>query len=115
MPEQIRSRLEYIIQEEGVSASEPGKEALMQLAGGDMRRVINGLQSTHMAFGVVDEDTVYKCCGQPTRKEMSELWSILTDDEDVKSNIQSQYLSPNPFLFLISHESGSQEFWRFRQ
>ena len=89
-PEQIISRLEGIIAKEGVNATESGKEALMRLAGGDMRRVINGLQSTHLAFPVVDGDNVYKCCGQPTRQEMNEIWSILTDDADVKSNFESQ-------------------------
>lgn len=88
-PEQIVSRLEHIIASERVNATDSGKKALMQLAGGDMRRVINGLQSTHLAFPVVDDETVYKCCGQPTRPEMNEIWSILTDDADVKFNFES--------------------------
>ena len=38
------------IQEEHVSITEDGKEALMRLAQGDMRKVINILQSAAMAF-----------------------------------------------------------------
>lgn len=89
-PEQIISRLECIIGKEGVNATDSGKKALMHLAGGDMRRVINGLQSTHLAFGLVDDTTVFKCCGQPTRQEMNQVWSILTDDADVKDNFTSE-------------------------
>lgn len=87
---QIISRLEEIITKENVIASEAGKKALMDLCGGDMRRVINGLQSTHLAFGQVNDTTVYKCCGQPTRQEMNEIWSILTDDEDIRTNTESK-------------------------
>lgn len=87
---QIISRLEDIIANEKVKATDAGKKALMDLAGGDMRRVINGLQSTHLAFGQVDDCTVYKCCGQPTRQEMNEIWSILTDDADIRSNAESK-------------------------
>ena len=107
-PEQIRSRLELIIASEGVKATEEGKKALMDLAGGDMRRVINGLQSTHLAFPVVDDTSVYKCCGQPTRQDMNEIWSILTDDADVRCNYDSKCLekrccdAPDQLLWRVT-------------
>lgn len=91
-PAQIISRLDYVIEKEKVQADDSGKKALMDLAGGDMRRVINGLQSTHLAFNVVNEETVYRCCGQPTRQEMNEIWSILIDDADVAVNLQRMFL-----------------------
>lgn len=43
--------------------TEDGRQALLNLANGDMRRVINILQSTSMAFDVVNEDNVYTCVG----------------------------------------------------
>ena len=45
--------------------TEDGKQALMTLSGGDMRRVINVLQSTWLAFGSVTEENVYNCVGHP--------------------------------------------------
>lgn len=43
--------------------TEDGRQALLSLAHGDMRRVINILQSTSMAFDVVNEENVYTCVG----------------------------------------------------
>lgn len=62
-PEQIASRLDGIVAAERVEATAGGKDALMQLAAGDMRRVLNLLQSTHMAYGEVTEDNVYLTAG----------------------------------------------------
>lgn len=37
-------RLEYVIKQEKINATDDGKEALYNLSGGDMRRVLNILQ-----------------------------------------------------------------------
>ena len=37
--------------------------ALVTLARGDMRKALNVLQSTSMAHGEMNEDTVYTCTG----------------------------------------------------
>lgn len=50
-----------------VNVTEDGRQALLDLAQGDMRRVINILQSTSMAFDVVNEETVYTCVGNTLR------------------------------------------------
>ncbi|XP_011494721.1 PREDICTED: replication factor C subunit 5 isoform X1 [Ceratosolen solmsi marchali] len=62
---QILPRLEYVIKEENVTVTEDGKQALITLSGGDMRRVINVLQSTWLAFGCVNEVNVYSCVAHP--------------------------------------------------
>lgn len=43
-----------------------GKKALIKLANGDMRKVLNVLQSTWMAYKNVTEENVYNCVGHPT-------------------------------------------------
>lgn len=45
-PEQITGRLDEVIASESVNATESGKRAILQLACGDLRRVLNLLQST---------------------------------------------------------------------
>lgn len=46
-----------------LKVTEDGRQALLSLAHGDMRRVINILQSTSMAFDEVNEENVYTCVG----------------------------------------------------
>ena len=59
----MKPRIEHVIKEEGVRCDEGGMEALVTLANGDMRRALNVLQSTNMAFDEVTEDNVYICTG----------------------------------------------------
>lgn len=63
--DQILPRLDTIIKEENLTVSDDGKEALITLSGGDMRKVLNVLQSTWLAFGSVTEENVYSCVGHP--------------------------------------------------
>ena len=67
--EQILPRLEHVAQSEGVEMAGDGKEALMRLSQGDMRKVINIMQSCAMAWAgeTITEDIVYTCVGHPLR------------------------------------------------
>ncbi|KAI8749231.1 replication factor C subunit 5 [Biomphalaria glabrata] len=71
--EQMVPRLEYVISQENVNVSQSGMKALVTLANGDMRRALNILQSTSMAFDEVTEDNVYICVGHPLRKDIENI------------------------------------------
>jgi len=88
--EQILPRLEHVCQAEKVSITEDGKEALMRLSQGDMRKVINILQSCNMAFGHVNEDNVYSCTGHPLRSDITNIvnWALNEDFSTAFRNIQ---------------------------
>lgn len=62
-PEQIISRLEIVIAAEKVNYTSEGRDAILQLADGDLRRVLNLLQSTSMAYPIVTQDAVYLTAG----------------------------------------------------
>lgn len=79
-PEQIRGRLNDVIAQENVNATESGKEALLQLAGGDMRRVLNLLQSTHMAYPQLNEESVYLTAGAAIPAVIKDLLHSLLND-----------------------------------
>jgi len=76
--EQILPRLNFVCQEEKIDITEDGKEALMRLSQGDMRKVLNILQSCNMAFGKVTEDNVYTCVGHPLRSDITNIanWAL---------------------------------------
>ncbi|VDO92156.1 unnamed protein product [Haemonchus placei] len=81
----IQSRFRFFISEgsiteEKLKVTEDGKEALLKLSGGDMRRVLNVLQSVAMASSVIDETSVYECVGQPTPKHIEKILQILMND-----------------------------------
>lgn len=53
-----------------VNATETGVQAILRLAQGDMRRVLNVLQATSLGFDTVDEASVYACTGDPSPKDI---------------------------------------------
>lgn len=81
-----------------LTVSEDGKKALCTLAGGDMRKVLNVLQSTWMAYKNVTEETVYTCVGHPQTKDITKIIGWLMNVEDFKECYYSKCLS---FFFFL--------------
>ncbi|XP_033206593.1 replication factor C subunit RfC3 [Bombus vancouverensis nearcticus] len=78
--DQILPRLDTIIKEENLNVSEDGKQALITLSGGDMRKVLNVLQSTSLAFSAVTEENVYSCVGHPLPIDIKNIMNWLLNE-----------------------------------
>ncbi|XP_078523244.1 replication factor C subunit 5 [Lissotriton helveticus] len=74
-------RLEYVVKQENVDISPDGMKALVTLSTGDMRRALNILQSTAMAYGSVTEHNVYTCTGHPLKSDIANIlnWMLNKD------------------------------------
>lgn len=79
-PPDVEARLEHVAAQERVAFGEGGARALVALGAGDMRRTLNLLQSCHMAFPSVDEDSVYATAGQPRPRDVAECLSWLLNE-----------------------------------
>lgn len=88
-PEQMAARLEHVISVEGVKIDEDGRKAVLKLAAGDMRKALNILQSSWLAFGDVTEDNVYTCVGHPLPKDIVSIvtWMLNDSFSDAYRNI----------------------------
>jgi replication factor C subunit 3/5 len=86
---QVRPRLEEIIATEKLNVTEDGIRALLRLSKGDMRKVLNVLQSTSMAFDVVNEENVYNCTGNPLPNLIREMvnWMLSLDFKEAYDKI----------------------------
>lgn len=79
-----------------VNVTEDGKNALLTLSKGDMRKVLNVLQSTSMAFDTVNEDNVYTCVGYPLRSEIEHMLQTLLSAATFEAAYDSKH---NWYLF----------------
>jgi len=106
-PNQIQGRLEEVAREEKVPITKDGIQAILDLSGGGMRRVLNLLQSTAMSLsttdaataivrntdmeidgddvargkaGSVDEIAVYTTSGSPLPRDIDSILSSLLND-----------------------------------
>ncbi|KAK9513049.1 hypothetical protein O3M35_001329 [Rhynocoris fuscipes] len=98
---QIMPRLEYVVAEEKVKITECGKKALMELSGGDMRKVLNILQSAATAYEEVNEETVYTCVGHPTKADITNVVNWLLNFDFFNANKMIHELQINKGLALI--------------
>lgn len=74
--------MDAIIAAEGLSITGGGRDALLSLSGGDMRRVLNVMQACHMAFpGDIDERAVYLCTGSPLPEDMARYLHLLLNED----------------------------------
>ena len=89
---QIEGRLEEVAQMEQLTMTNAGKQAILRLSGGDMRRVLNLLQSTAMSHttewnihdetttessNVIDEADVYLTSGSPLPQDIDQIMEWL--------------------------------------
>jgi replication factor C subunit 3/5 len=58
-----------------------GIEAILSLSGGDMRRVLNLLQTTAMSSGKVDDVSVYLTSGAPLPVDLEAIFKSLLNDK----------------------------------
>ncbi|KAI4500964.1 hypothetical protein M0802_003767 [Mischocyttarus mexicanus] len=98
--EQILPRLNEVIELENLKVMDDGKEALMTLCNGDMRKVLNILQSTWLAFGSVTEETVYSCVGHPLPIDIKNIANWLLNESYELSYCKIQDLKVKKGLAL---------------
>mmetsp|Transcript_24238 Transcript_24238/g.54673 ORF Transcript_24238/g.54673 Transcript_24238/m.54673 type:complete len:167 (-) Transcript_24238:275-775(-) len=81
-----------IIKAEGLNVTEDAKDALLSLSGGDMRRVLNVMQASHMAASsapgqgqgggasLIDARAVYLCTGDPLPEDISRMLHLMLNE-----------------------------------
>eukprot|EP00466_Bigelowiella_natans_P007607 jgi/Bigna1/53052/estExt_Genewise1Plus.C_150024 len=78
---QVLERVQEIADKEGVDLTKDGLKAIVDLAEGDMRKCLNVLQATHLAYKHVDEENVYLSTGNPTPKIVRGVLTDLLNDD----------------------------------
>ena len=72
----IQKSLE-ISKKEGVKLTRQGINTIIHHSGGDMRKVINHLQSVSMAYNIVNEKSINICLGYPSKKNIIDIIDYL--------------------------------------
>lgn len=77
-PHDISQRLREICSEMKIKTTTDGIDTIIKIARGDMRKVINILQSTSMVYDIINSHNVAMCIGYPTTKHMEDIFKFLT-------------------------------------
>ena len=69
----IKARVKYICGIEKLEITPKGIEALIYVAGGDLRKIINTMQAAAAMGNAIDEAVVYRIAGKVSPKELKEI------------------------------------------
>ena len=97
--EDINIKLKDICRIEKIKYNESGLNNIIKTADGDMRKVLNNLQTVYMTYGDITDDNVNLCLGYPIKKDIDFIYDILmkkdikvASKEITKIIIDNQYL-----------------------
>ena len=91
---QIKSLSKRIAKKEGLTITDDGYEALMEITGGDVRRLVNVIQSASAIKNEIDSKLLYKVSSFAEPKEIREVLqlSIQGDFEKAKKKLEKTML-----------------------
>jgi len=93
----IRKKVREIAKIEKVHLTKSGMETLLDRSHGDMRRVLNILQSVSIAHDTVNSENINNCIGYPQRKQIIAIINSLVNDS---------YAETYEFINTTKYDSG---------
>ena len=87
--------IQMIAEKEGVSLTEEGIRAIIDVCGGDLRKAINTLQAAAAFGGVVDDKAVYTVIGRAHPKEIREMIKLAISGNFVEAREKLRALLVN--------------------
>jgi len=76
-PEQCNIRIKEICQLENIPIENSTVNEIIKIGKGDMRKILNILESTNNSYNKVNEETVYMCTGLPSFEDIKQIVNVL--------------------------------------
>jgi len=86
--EAVERQVRTVAKKEGIEITDDGVEALIYVAGGDMRAAINGLQAAAVTGGAVDEESVFEITSTARPEDIEEMVTLALDGDFTASRTQ---------------------------
>ena len=76
--ESVTAKLAEVTASEGLTLDDKASKAIVRLSGGDMRKVLNILESCSLAYKTIPESKIYEVTGRPSPEVIEQIYSALT-------------------------------------
>jgi replication factor C small subunit len=86
--EAVAAQVRKIADAEGIEITEDGVDALVYVAGGDMRAAINGLQAAAVTEGAVDEEAVFEITSTARPEDIEEMVTLALNGDFTAARTQ---------------------------
>jgi len=116
--DQIIGRLQHVAKTESIELTDCGAHAIMQVGGGDMRKVLNIFQTTSMGHkGTIDARAVYDSTGVPPPADIDQFLHTLMNSSvsfsagltQLQQLLQSKGYALDDFLQLLHQRLAAME------
>jgi len=84
----VEKQVRDVASAEGIEVTDDGVDALVYVAGGDMRAAINGLQAAAVSGSVVDEESVFEITSTARPEDIQEMVTLALDGDFTASRSQ---------------------------
>jgi replication factor C subunit 3/5 len=88
--EQCKRRIVEICYKENIQTDENTIQKIIEIGQGDMRKILNILESTYMSYGIVNLANMFACTGLPSEDDINYIISVVHNNtiEDAFTQIQ---------------------------
>ncbi|KAH6915940.1 DNA replication factor [Coprinopsis sp. MPI-PUGE-AT-0042] len=107
---EIQKKVDTVVEAENVQLTPEGKEALLKLSKGDMRRALNVLQACHAAYDTISVNEIYNCTGNPQPEDIESIVNSMLSDEFTTSYQMISKLKTERGLALQDLITGAYEY-----
>ena len=80
----VEKRLKSISEHTKINITNDGVKLITKISKGDMRKVLNTIQTTNMVYDVINNENVTKCIGYPSSVNINKIYSSLINDNYTK-------------------------------
>ena len=107
--DKIKEKILHVSAKENLNIHNSGIETIIKRSNGDMRKVLNILQSVSMSYPLIDEENVNTCLGYPGQKNIIQIMKhLLLDNFEIAFNEIMKIYTQNGFslddIILEIHE-----------
>ncbi|KAF5373241.1 hypothetical protein D9615_007433 [Tricholomella constricta] len=107
---EVEKRVTTVVEAEKVNLTDDGKQALLKLSKGDMRRALNVLQACHAAYDITGETEIYNCTGNPHPTDIETIVNSMLSDEFTTSYQMISTMKTERGLALQDLLTGAYEY-----
>lgn len=76
----VKKKIMEVVKKEKIKITDLGIEVIIRRAHGDMRKVLNILQSVSMIYSMVNEVNINMCIGYPRKRDMINIFDLLINE-----------------------------------
>ena len=81
----VMTKLNEVAASENLKLRDGADKAIVSLSGGDMRKVLNILESCSLAYDDISVEKIYEVTGRPSPSQITAIYNSLTNDEFLTS------------------------------